>query len=717
MSARELACVAAGFTAVTLVFTAPLLSHLATALAGPFDDSRLNAWILAWGADRLPHGLRGFWSPPIFYPYENTLAYSENLLGISIFVAPVYWLSRSPILTYNAAFLLAYVVSAVGAYVLARELTGRRDAALVAAAAFAFAPYRWAQLSHLQVLSAGWLPLALWAVHRAFRALSWPVLAALIASVVIMAFSNGYAAYQTAFAVALVSCWSAVKLGVTRAQLMKLSLAAAAIGLLLAPAIVAHMQVWADRSPSRGDFIRYSIDLSSYLSVADDLPHASWLRGMPQGEGRYFPGVVVVLLTALALVPAGAPGRPWPRNGWRWLYVSVALMGALLSLGPRPRAWGHDLPFLPFYGWLLDVMPLFHALRVPARFGMLVVLAFSILAAMGAARALAAAGRRTGMIAVAAILPIVVWEGWGGPLPSAPVRLRIARGDEAAYAWVAARPSGPLLDLPLSSMGDGGFNIKAQYFVLEHRQPIVGGVSRIRPPLDDLLGGPASPLTDRALQSQVPRFLRALGVRYVLVRPAFFSDAAVASGLIRALQTSDVARQVQVFDDVLAFEIEPRAEPNPHEPALVRSPATSLALNASRNADRVSLAIDDDPATRWLSGAPQSGREWIEVTFDRPREIGRLDLVTSRRSLHDFPRGLEIVATGFSADAEPRVLYRGPVLEQYGRGFLHSPELPAISIDLPPFLSTRLRIRQTGRAAPWYWSIDELVVWEYPGSR
>ncbi len=132
-------------------------------------DARLNAWTLAWGADRLPHALRGFWSPPIYYPYPDSLAYIENMLGIAILVAPVHWLSGNPILTYNAALLLSFFLAATGAYLLAREVTGRRDAALVGACAFGFAPYRWAQLPHLQVLFVGWLAVAVWALHRALE--------------------------------------------------------------------------------------------------------------------------------------------------------------------------------------------------------------------------------------------------------------------------------------------------------------------------------------------------------------------------------------------------------------------------------------------------------------------------------------------------------------------------------------------------------------------
>ena len=49
----------------------------------------LNTLLLAWDADRLLHGLHGWWDLPIFHPYTNVLAVSENLLGIALFTAPI----------------------------------------------------------------------------------------------------------------------------------------------------------------------------------------------------------------------------------------------------------------------------------------------------------------------------------------------------------------------------------------------------------------------------------------------------------------------------------------------------------------------------------------------------------------------------------------------------------------------------------------------------
>ena len=36
------------------------------------------------------------------------------------------------------------------------------------------------------------------------------------------------------------------------------------------------------------------------------------------------------------------------------------------------------------------------------------------------------------------------------------------------------------------------------------------------------------------------------------------------------------------------------------------------------------MLVDGDPATRWLSGRPQAGNEWIRIELDRPRELAEV---------------------------------------------------------------------------------------------
>jgi hypothetical protein len=63
-------------------------------------------------------------------------------------------------------FVLSFVLSAMGAYYLARRLTASRGAAAVAAVLFAYCPYIFARTAHIQLLMTAGLPFSMLALHR-----------------------------------------------------------------------------------------------------------------------------------------------------------------------------------------------------------------------------------------------------------------------------------------------------------------------------------------------------------------------------------------------------------------------------------------------------------------------------------------------------------------------------------------------------------------------
>ena len=85
---------------------------------------------------------------------------------------------------YDLVFLFAYALAFFGAYLLARELGLGPGGAAVAAAAFAFAPFRLEQDGHMQVISSGGIPLALALGVRGYRLRrpAWVVAGSLVAA-------------------------------------------------------------------------------------------------------------------------------------------------------------------------------------------------------------------------------------------------------------------------------------------------------------------------------------------------------------------------------------------------------------------------------------------------------------------------------------------------------------------------------------------------------
>ena len=131
-----------------------------------------------------------------------------------------------------------------GAYLLGRELTGRRDAALVSGVAFAFCQARIPQLSHIQMLWTGWTPLMLWALHRYFAGASRWMLAAFAFFWIEQTGSNLYTLYLSAVPVAAVLLYGLWQSGrLRRRRVGELAVAGAFMLATFAPVVVVYREV------------------------------------------------------------------------------------------------------------------------------------------------------------------------------------------------------------------------------------------------------------------------------------------------------------------------------------------------------------------------------------------------------------------------------------------------------------------------------------------
>ena len=407
------------------------------------------------------------------------------------------------------------------------------------------------------------------------------------------------------------------------------------------------------------------------------------------------------------------PGRR-SRGGIAVLYGSLAATAFVLSLGPEPAAWSHRLVSSGPYLWLVRVVPGMDGLRVPARLSVLVLMSLSVLTAFGAARLLARLPRRGQIVAAGALGAAIVAEGWAAPLEMAAFDAHGRSGDRSAYRWLAQQPPGGAIELPILEWSVAP-TLTYQYATLSHGHPIVNGYSGYGSPLQEFLGGAASPLHDLDRMEDALELLRAVGVRYVLVHPRDYADPGLGADTAAAIRARPaLASQSFGSDDVVAFRLREGGAPADAGPAAApagrRLGSVEFHADASDAVDRLPLAFDGDGDTRWLTGRPQNGDEWIRIDFDRSRDVSRIDLQTASRSFGDYPRELLIESTG--DDGARIVLYQGRMLVPYGRALARGGPQPAIVVSLPSNRTRVLTIRQTGRTRRWFWSVHELGVWE-----
>ena len=323
------------YLGVALVFTWPLVTGLTRDVPWDLGDSLLNAWILAWDADRMFRALSGdfaalrnFWNANIFYPEPLTLAYSEHLFAQALQILPVYALTGNIILSYNLLFLSTFVLSGLGMFLFVREITGSARAGFAAGLIYAFAPYRVPQFSHLQVMSSQWMPFVFYALRRYFVTRRAGALVGAGAALVAQNLSNGYfLLFFAPFALAYALYEIGTRNLWTEARVWgALSATAIVVAALTLPFLFPYLELrrlgFGPRSLT--EVKSFSADVFSYwTSPGESRLWGQLIRAHPKAEGDLF-----LSIGALMLGGAGAArdvSLAWARARTRPVAASRAM--------------------------------------------------------------------------------------------------------------------------------------------------------------------------------------------------------------------------------------------------------------------------------------------------------------------------------------------------------------------------------------------------------
>jgi hypothetical protein len=157
---------------LTALMTWPWILNIRDALSDRGDSYTHSYWVW-WGGYQLFHDPLNLFNSTLFFPYKNTLAFSENDFGIALIFAPLQLLGFRPVTVVSIATLFAYAFSGYAMFRLTRTLTNSSASAWIAGIVFAFLPYHFQRIPHLATISAGWVPLTLEAVVLFARQRTW----------------------------------------------------------------------------------------------------------------------------------------------------------------------------------------------------------------------------------------------------------------------------------------------------------------------------------------------------------------------------------------------------------------------------------------------------------------------------------------------------------------------------------------------------------------
>lgn len=453
--ARRWLALPALFTTLALVMVRPTRPDR---LPDNIGDPALIIWIMSWIGHGLVSQPTHLYDAPMLWPNGLTLGHSDVLFTPALPYLAFYGSTHSWATSLIGVSLLFSVLAEAGAYLLALRITGRRDAAVIAAVSFAFGGYGLSRWPSLQLISIGILALCLAAFLHLIEQPSVKRGLLLGAAIILTFYASSYYGALVLLLLALLGPAVLVRRAIRRDPstvrlLASLALAGTVAGLAILPTAVVSLR------------LQHQIQLTRPLDAQYDLRPRDLLR--PPGntymwgeinkpapsaayEHQFFPGGIAILLGGIGAValafrlvrrrPVGPPDRP--RAGAELtLLVAAGLVSLLLATGSTGIG--------PLAPWKLvhDHVPGFAAIRAASRFAVPALLVGAIVAAVGyAAVTQGLRSRRRLQIAAIVVMTALMLLDMSASMTWA--RLDTSEGRLAVYNALARRPAGPVLELP-----------------------------------------------------------------------------------------------------------------------------------------------------------------------------------------------------------------------------------------------------------------------------
>ncbi|HEV7858810.1 MAG TPA: DUF4214 domain-containing protein [Pyrinomonadaceae bacterium] len=536
------------FILLTLLMTWPWALHLRDAIPDP-GDPYVHAYFLWWDFHQTFHDPLHLFEATMFYPYHQTLAFSESDYGIALLFFPFFALGLRPLTIYILATLFGFAFTGYGAFRLARTLNLSNGAAWVTGIVFAFVPYRFNQLSHLPIIFTGWVPLLLEALILFTRERSWKRAGWLGLTFLMNALTCLTWFVLTSIPLALSALFLMARYRAWREKTFWLrgGIATGAALLVLFPFLLPYYRV----SQALG-FIRSSAEVTEYsarfinwLAVEErnKLWHGLGGAGI-RNEMVLFPGLMPPLLLLAAMFSALAVAVRSVRAPPR-IFRALREMNWTSMFRQEVRSEAFALGFIWtiigflgsfglnsfFHRALYEYVPLFRSMRVAARWSMIAYLGLALLSGLGAQSCAGLVRRHWSNLQMwatyALIIILILFEQRVAPLhlmrgEADPDQLTLRLRETHMNGGLVELPAGPKRTLYMARAAD-------------HGHPLVTAINSFVPPIEQEIESLTNtrPMPDRLLE-----LFESIPVSYLTVHNASLnpeSRAALESFLARGI--------------------------------------------------------------------------------------------------------------------------------------------------------------------------------------
>jgi len=477
------------YSILTAVLTYPWIFKFTTHKLGDDIDGSMLVWNVWWVKKALlSYGESIFFTKYIFYPIGTTLVFHTLTIINGIFaliISPV----ADTLVAFNIITFLTFMLSGYGAFILIEYLTGSRWAALIGGIIYAFSPFRMFRVSFINYLSTQWMPLYFFFVLKILKEkglkksnIFWCALFLLFNALS----CEIYGFYAILYTIPFLIFFSFKEEGEGfKKNIIKVSAVFILFLIMFSPVIYRMI----DFIVSEGSGIlsstlenaeNESMDLLAYF-IPNPL-HPVWGDRSAMMMSRFsgvfqetviFPGYMTLMIVLLLMI------YKW-RDKEIIFYFSLFAFSAVMSLGPYLHIGGKASFFeshlrIPMPYILSYYLPFFSAVRIPGRYGVMVMLFISILAGFGIKYICDKIKKRN--VVVYPVMAVLVFELWTAPftfisdmqIPPVYTQIKNESGDFA------------ILHVPLGWRAKGtyhlGYNFtRFQYYQTYHGKRILDGM-------------------------------------------------------------------------------------------------------------------------------------------------------------------------------------------------------------------------------------------------
>ncbi len=385
------------FFYLSCFITYPLIFNLGRLSTG-FADELLIAWIQNWNIHTFlnhPSNILGIFNTNSFYPYLNTLAYSETFLTSSILsLVPIIFI-KEPIAANNFTIISSLTLLGFFSYILSFYITKKHLFSFLSGILIQFSPAILDKIVHIQVLTVYFFPLSIYFLLNFLKTKKYIYYLLFLLILLAQIYNSFLPGYYIIFSSLLIILFfilkdkKRIKLFISK----KIIFSSLILVLLILPVITPYYFVSSEFKYTRDlrDSIHLALqpeDLISTNSYSkfNNIFSTFFFNKCSSSKCDIKPGFIGGIFSILSVFSIFYLIKNWKKEDHTIKGLTAsAILGIILSLGPFLhlfRATIHKpfpipLPYSLFY----FLFPGFNGFRNSSRFEILFILTIAILIA------------------------------------------------------------------------------------------------------------------------------------------------------------------------------------------------------------------------------------------------------------------------------------------------------------------------------------------------